>query len=239
MSRQILAFLATLASVLLTAATAVRGQFAWALCWSLGAVGFWTATRRWQRISPMPFPYAFRWLLHVVPRPAQSPARLVQILQPRKGEHLLEIGPGVGTHALPMAAALGPNGQLDLIDVQPEMLDTVVRRARYAGVTNTTCREGDAARLPYADCTFDGAYMICVLGEIPDGDGALSELYRVLKPNGRVVIGELFVDPDFVSLRELQRRADQAGFVFGRKAGSPAAYLARFERSTSAEGRPR
>ena len=231
MSRQAWTFLASAGSALLTIATTVRGEFSWALLWSIAAVGLWMTTRRWQRISPVPFPYAFRWFLQILPRPAHSPARLAGLLQPRHGEHLLEIGPGIGTHSLPLASALGPEGALDVFDVQREMLDAVIRRARDAGVTNISAREGDAAHLPYADEVFDGAYMVSVLGEIAD-DGALRELARVLKPNGRLVIGEVFVDPDFISLRRLRARAEPAGFVFTASAGSALAYLARFERAT-------
>lgn len=231
MNRQVWAFLAAVGSVPFVVTTALRGEFTWALLWSLAAVAFWMIARRWQHISPTPFPYALRWFLHILPRPAQSPTRLAHILQPHSGEHLLEIGPGIGTHALPVASAVGPNGTLDVLDVQREMLEAVVRRARAAGVTNITPREADAAHLPYADQTFDGAYMITVLGEIPDGDGALRELARVLKPSGRLVVGEVFVDPDFISVRKLQTRAEQAGFVFERKVGSRLAYLARFERN--------
>ncbi len=228
MTRQAWAFLAAVSSVLLAITTALRGEFTWALVWSLATVGFWMTTRRWQRISPVPFPYAFQWFLHL-PRPTQSPTRLAQILQPRNGEQLLEIGPGLGRHALAMASALRPDGVLDVLDVQREVLEAVVRRARAAGVTNIASREGDAAHLPYADRTFDAAYLISVLGEIPDGDGALRELSRVLKPTGRLIIGELFVDPDFVSLQRLQARAKKAGFIFRTKTGGALAYLARFE----------
>ena len=229
MKRQTWAFLAAVGSVLLMIAAIVRLEITWALLWSLAAVGFWITTRRWQRISPVPFPYTFRWFLQILPRPGQSPTRLAQILQPRNGEHVLEIGPGIGTHALPMASALGPNGVLDVLDVQREMLEAVRRRASTAGITNIEAREGDAAHLPYPDQTFDGAYLIGVLGEIPDGDGALRELSRVLKPTGRLVIGELFVDPDFISLPQLLARAERAGFLIARTMGSTLAYLARFE----------
>ena len=229
MNRQTWAFLAAVGSVLLMIAAIVRLEITWALLWSLATVGFWITTRRLQRISPVPFPYTFRWFLQILPRPAQSPTRLAQILQPRNGEHVLEVGPGIGTHALPIASALGPGGALDVLDVQREMLEAVIRRAHAAGVTNITSREGDAAHLPYADETFDGAYMIGVLGEIPDGDGALRELARVLKPAGRLVIGELFVDPDFVPLRRLRARARAAGFIFRNELGGALAYLARFE----------
>lgn len=230
MSRQAWAFLAAVASVLVMAATVLRGKFTWALLSSLAAVGCWMTTRRWQRISPVPFPYSFRWLLQVLPRPAQSPTQVAEILRPRRGEHLLEIGPGIGIHALPVASALGPDGTLDVLDVQRKMLGAVLDRARDAGLTNIMPREGDAASLPYPDGRFDGAYMITVLGEIPDGDGALRELARVLKPTGRLVIGEMFLDPDYVSLRRLRARVEQAGFVFRCKVGSSFAYLVRFDR---------
>lgn len=230
MNRQVWTFAGALGSLLLTVAEALRGQFLWALIWLFAATGLWMLTRRLQRLAPIPFPYAFRFLLQVLPRPGHSPRQLAQILQPRPGEHVLEIGPGIGMQAIPLAPALAPDGALDVLDVQREMLDAVARGARAAGVTNIASREGDAAHLPYADGTFDGAYMVDVFGEIVDGDRALRELARVLKPTGRLVIGEVFVDPDFVPLRTLRLRAEQAGFVFGRKVGSPLAYLVRFER---------
>ena len=230
MSRQALAFLASAGSALSMVAAALRGEFTWTLLWFLTAIAFWITTRRWQRIAPVPFPYAFRWFLQVLPRPAHSPARLAELLQPRLGEHLLEIGPGIGTHSLPLASALGPEGTLDVFDVQQEMLDAVIRLARDASVTNISPRRGDAAHLPYADGEFDGAYMVSVLGEIADGDSALRELARVLKSTGRLVIGELCVDPDFISLRRLRARAQEAGFVYRSMTGSPLAYLTRFER---------
>ena len=233
MSRQGWVFLAAVGSVLLMIVALLLSEVTWALVFFVAGGGFWMTTRRLQRISPVPFPYTFGWFLKI-PRPAQSPRRLAEILAPRTGEHILEVGPGIGTHALPMAWAVGSTGALDVLDVQQEMLDAVVRRARAAGITNIAARQGDAAHLPYADQTFDGAYLITVLGEIPDGDSALRELARVLKPTGRLVIGELFVDPDFVSLRTLRARAEQAGFVFSRKVGSTFAYLARFEHRTEA-----
>ena len=100
MSHQVSAFIAAVSAVLLMIAAVLLGEFIWALALSLAAVGFWMMTRRWQRIAPVPFPYTLRWFLQILPRPIQSPTRLAQILQPRNGEHVLEVGPGIGTHAL-------------------------------------------------------------------------------------------------------------------------------------------
>jgi ubiquinone/menaquinone biosynthesis C-methylase UbiE len=166
-----------------------------------------------------------------MPRGNHSPERLREILAPRDGERILEVGPGIGIHALPMASALAPDGTLDILDVQREMLDDVMRRAGRAGLTNINPRLGAAHQLPYPDASFDAAYLIGVLGEIPDGLGALRELRRVLKPQGRLVIGEVFFDPEFVRLGALARLARTAGLVLDRKVGSSLTYLALFRSS--------
>jgi ubiquinone/menaquinone biosynthesis C-methylase UbiE len=163
-----------------------------------------------------------------LPRGPHSPRRLNELLRPRPGEHILEIGPGVGVHALPVAAALLPGGVLDVLDVQQEMLDDVMWRATRRGLTNIVPCLGDAQALPYADQVFDAAYLISVLGEIPAEVAALRELRRVLKPGARLLIGELAIDPDFISLRALRAMASDAGFAFERTAGPFVGYCAVF-----------
>ena len=172
-------------------------------------------------------PFALRHALRV-PRGQHSPERLAQILEPRPGERVLEIGPGLGDHAMLVARALGPGGAVDVFDVQQAMLDALMQRVEQAGVTNITPQLGSGETLPYEDASFDGAYLIGVLGEIPDAPRALRELRRVLKPGARLVIGEVFFDSDFVRLRALVELAREAGFVLDRKQGDALTYLARF-----------
>jgi ubiquinone/menaquinone biosynthesis C-methylase UbiE len=108
------------------------------------------------------------------------------------------------------------------------MLDHLVRRAARARVRNIAPVEGDGRRLPYALASFDGAYLIDVLGETPDVTAVLQELRRVLKAGGRLVVGEHFLDPDFVSLRSLKERAATAGFTFDYRRGNSLVFFARF-----------
>jgi ubiquinone/menaquinone biosynthesis C-methylase UbiE len=105
-----------------------------------------------------------------------------------------------------------------------------MRRARQRGVTNITATRGDARQLPYPDASFDAALMAAVLGEIPNQDAALREIARVLKPGGRLVVGELFGDPHWVSPKRLRQRAEAAGLSFSHRSGTPLGYLARFRR---------
>jgi SAM-dependent methyltransferase len=184
-------------------------------------------TRYWSLKYPGPMPHLLRWTL-LVPRGNHSPDHLRRILEPRPGERILEIGPGVGVHSVSTAAALAPGGGLDVLDAQQKMLDDVMRRAHKAGVANITAKQGDAQKLPYEDHIFEGAYLIGVLGEIPDGQATLRELRRVLKPNGRLVVGEIIFDPDFIRFGALVDRAAAAGFALDRKQGNALSYLARF-----------
>ncbi len=88
----------------------------------------------------------------------------------------------------------------------------------------------DARELPYPNASFDAAYLPAVLGEIPDQDAALRQLARVLRPGGRLVVGELFGDPHWIRPGRLHRRAEAAGLTFVRRSGTPLGYFARFER---------
>lgn len=91
------------------------------------------------------------------------------------------------------------------------MLAALARRARRAGVGNIAATHGDAERLPYPDACFDAVYLIGVLGEVPNRMAALREFRRVLKPDGRLVVGESFLrDPDAIRLATLRDEADNA-----------------------------
>jgi SAM-dependent methyltransferase len=213
--------------VIVSVAALISAHLRWAAVWAVLAVGSWMATRVWNRQDPIPMPYFMRWIL-LLPRGPHSPQHLKRILQPQSGERILEVGPGVGVHALPIAAALLPSGVLDVLDIQHEMLDDLKRRAVKAGITNIVAIQGDAQALPYPRPTFDAAYMIGTLGEIPDAAAALRELRRVLKPTGRLVIGELLIDPDYVSLPALEEKARDAGLVLERTTGPRFSYFALF-----------
>jgi len=195
------------------------------------AAGIVAAAAISQRLKPLPCPYAARWLL-AVPRPYLTPEALRRILQPHPRQRMLEVGPGTGYHSLPVAGWLEPGGTLDVLDIQQEMLDDLMGRARERGIENIAPRRGDARSLPYPDSTFDGAYLVTVLGEIPDQAAALRELHRVLRPGARLVVGEIPpLDPHFVRFAVLRRRCASAGFRFQVRQGPPLAFLAAFERA--------
>ena len=186
-------------------------------------------TMLWWRWHPSACPYSQRFWL-APPHPLITRARLREILDPLPGERILEIGPGTGYYTLPLAEWIGPDGRLDILDVQQAMLDDTMGRARDRGLDNITPARADAQQLPYPDAAFDAVVLVTTLGEIRDQDVAWREMARVLKPEGRVVNGELFGDPHWVSPRTAERRATTAGLGRHRRLGSRAGYYGRHER---------
>jgi protein-L-isoaspartate O-methyltransferase len=183
----------------------------------------------WWRKNPSACPYGQRFWVEA-PHPLITRDRLREILDPKPGERILEVGPGTGYYTLDVAEWVKPDGEVDILDLQQEMLDHTMRRAAEAGLTNVTPTQSDATAMPYEDATFDAAYLTTVLGEIPDQDAALRELARGLKPGGRLVVGELLGDPHYVRLAPMRLRASGAGLTYERRVGNALGYFARFRK---------
>ncbi|MDT0464324.1 class I SAM-dependent methyltransferase [Streptomyces gibsoniae] len=200
-----------------------RPGLRWAL--AAGTVGA-VAAGAWWFGDKAPYPYAQRRLLDLQ-LPGLTPAGLNAVLRPGPGERILEIGPGTGLQSLHIAPQLGPDGRLDVLDIQPEMLDHVMRRAERKGLTNITPTLSDARELPFPDGAFDAMYLVTALGEIPEPERVLTEAVRVLAPDGRLVVGEFF-DRHWIPFGTLHRLADASGLHLAARRGSTLAYLARF-----------
>ncbi len=194
---------------------------------AIGILGAATlAAALWWRKNPSACPYGQRFWVEA-PHPIITRDRLRDVLGPQPGERLLEIGPGTGYYTLDIAEWLGPDGRVEIFDLQREFLDHVGRRAAERGLANVVPTQGDATALPYEDDSMDAVVLTAVLGEIPDTATALHEINRVLKPGGRLIVGELFGDPHFTTLASLKRQAAGAGLSFETHSGNRLAYFAR------------
>jgi ubiquinone/menaquinone biosynthesis C-methylase UbiE len=172
----------------------------------------------WWRKNPSACPYGQRFWVEA-PHPFITRDRLFEALTPVAGENLLEVGPGTGYYSLDAADWVGPDGSLDIFDLQQEMLDHTMARAGERGLDNISPTQGDARDLPYGPSSFHGAYLVTTLGEIPGRSAAIQELSRVVRPGGRIVVGELMGDPHWVSPKSIQALADEAGLAFEGRFG--------------------
>lgn len=181
----------------------------------------------WWRKNPSACPYSQKFWVEA-PHPIITRERLEQVLAPKPDERILEIGPGTGYYTLDMAERIGPEGRVEVFDIQQEFLDHTIRRAEERGLSNVVATQGDATDLPFEDDSIDAVVLTAVLGEIPDRAAALREIERVLRPGGRLVVGELFGDPHFTTFGSLQGQCGDAALRLEERSGNWFGYFARF-----------
>jgi len=180
----------------------------------------------WWRKNPSACPYGQRFWVEA-PHPIITRERLRSVLRLEPGERILEIGPGTGYYTLDLAEWVGPEGTVEIFDLQQEFLAHTLGRARERGLANVRPTQGDATALPYEDDSMDAVVLTAVLGEIPDPAAALREIRRVLKSSGRLVVGELFGDPHFTTQAALKRQASEGGLAWESHSGNWFGYFAR------------
>ena len=110
------------------------------------------------------------------------------------GENVVDVGCGAGIDSLIAAKMVGPTGRVVGVDMTTEMRDRARTAAEEANLTNVEFRDGYAETLPVPDGWADVVISNGVLNLVPDKRAALSEMHRVLKPGGRLQIGDILVD---------------------------------------------
>ncbi|GAB4342529.1 MAG: methyltransferase domain-containing protein [Candidatus Abyssubacteria bacterium] len=182
--------------------------------------------------EPRPMPYTeAHHLLNPLRKLVLSPKKLVRRLDLKPDSAVLELGPGPGYFSLEVAQAV-PHGRLVLVDIQQEMLDMARQRLESRGFTNVDYRKADATSLPFDTESFDVAFLVAVLGEVPDRDACLREIRRVLRPSGLLSLTEQNLgDPHFISRPEMLRSVHAAGFQRCAQFGLSFNYTMNFRKS--------
>ena len=139
-----------------------------------------------EQVDGLPHVQAIKW-------------RMADLLAPSAGQHLLEVGCGMGHELRRLARLVAPDGSVLGIDMNRSMIDEARRRAADLGGI-VRCQVGDVQRLELGDDAVDGVRTERVLMYVPDQQRAISELARVVKPGGRVVAFELDYGATLVDL---------------------------------------
>jgi SAM-dependent methyltransferase len=155
----------------------------------------------------------------------RRPAALVRFIGPQPDWNVLDLGCGNGAFARDLARHAG---QVCAVDVQVAMVRQLVWRLREFDVTNVCPLVAPAARLPFATGAFDAVLMISVLPMLSDRSAALREVWRVLKPNGLLVVGEELIEPEYVSRPTAAAWVEGAGFTLRQRESNPLCYTMKF-----------
>lgn len=174
-------------------------------------------------------------LLFPLRRIVLSPEKLVRHLHLTRTSRVLEVGPGPGFFSIDVARAI-PQGRLELVDIQLEMLQKARGRLRRAGVRNTGYTQANAVKLPFRSGAFDVAFLVAVLGEVPDPKACLASIADVLRPGGLLSVAELPGDPDAVTEEHLRTLTQGTGLEFVDSLRVSRGFLASFRREAKNQG---
>ncbi|MAB12872.1 methyltransferase domain-containing protein [Parvibaculum sp.] len=131
---------------------------------------------------------------YLTPDVVAQRARVIDMLAPRPGEHILDLGVGPGLLAYDLARLVGETGRMVGLDLSPAMI--TMSKTRLAALPQADCLVGDATAPDFPDELFDAVVSTQVHEYVTDVDKSLAAIKRLLKPGGRALI----LDTDWRSI---------------------------------------
>ncbi len=190
-----------------------------------------------EKLYPVPAPASIgRFLDSSLRRWFQPPDKIIERSGIKPGMTVMDLGCGSGAFTTFVARAVGEQGKVYAVDLQPAMLRQLERKlskAENQDIKNIELKQASAYDLPFEDASLDLIYMVTVLPEIPDRGRALREIRRVLKPDGILAVTEFLVDTDYPRRSATIKLCQNEGFALNANLGSFWNYTIRFKKQTS------
>jgi ubiquinone/menaquinone biosynthesis C-methylase UbiE len=167
-----------------------------------------------SRRHSLPCPVWLRWLVEFdnpFLKIYQSDI-IIEHLDLQPGMKVLDIGCGPGRLTIPVARRVGQQGEVVAIDIQPGMLRRAQDKAKAANLTNIRFLQTGVGEGKLEHGQSDRALLVTVLGEIPDRQSAMKEIFDALKPGGILSVTEIILDPHYQRRATVVRLASAVGF---------------------------
>ncbi|MEU3795261.1 arsenite methyltransferase [Streptomyces fructofermentans] len=132
----------------------------------------------------------------------------------REGERVLDLGSGGGIDVLLSARRVGATGKVYGLDMTEEMLALALANTAKAGATNVEFLKGEIEAIPLPARTIDVVISNCVINLSVDKPAVFAEVFRVLKPGGRIGVSDVVAD-DTLTTRQRAERGDYVGCIAG------------------------
>jgi ubiquinone/menaquinone biosynthesis C-methylase UbiE len=186
-----------------------------------------------SRHRSLPCPVWLRWFVELDNPFTQTnrAATIIQHLELEPDMAVLDVGCGPGRVAVPLAERL-PQGEVVAVDMQEGMLRRAREKGESAHVSNIRFVQAGAGEGKLERNRFDRALLVAVLGEIPNQQAALQEIFDALKPEGILSVTEVIFDPHFQSRGKVTRLAEAVGFRVHRFFGTRLAFTLNLRKPT-------
>lgn len=197
----------------------------WLILLTLFLIGVvvYISWRLFSRRSEIPCPPWLSWMVEME-NPFTKYNRadfIIEHLAIEPGMRVLDAGCGPGRVTIPLAKAVGPQGEVVALDMEEKMLLKLKQKIENNHLENITLLKSGLGNGAFSETVFDRITLVTVLGEIPNREAALTELYAALKPGGILSISEVALDPHFTPRKTVVRLGEEAGFrekdFFGKK----------------------
>lgn len=137
-----------------------------------------------------------------------------QFAKIKKGDVVIDLGSGAGNDVFIARNETGKTGKVIGIDFTPAMIKRARQNNEVRGFNNVEFRQGDIEKMPVTANTADVIVSNCVLNLVPNKDGVIKEIYRVLKPGGHFSISDIVLEGQLP--KEIKEAAEMyAGCVAG------------------------